>query len=179
MDFKNIKRNSTSEKIIQQIINGDLKAGEKLPSERQLSEIMGVSRTSVREAFQALSFSGYLNVIQGKGAFITEGAKAHDKLNDLIENISDMSLDRILEARIMFEGEFARLAAIRATDKEIEEIDKNFQEMKNANTTSLYIIKDWDFHLSVVKATHNQFMNTLMEVFVELLHKETFKGFQE
>jgi len=179
MGFKNIKRNSTSEKIIQQIkeqINkGDLKAGEKLPSERQLSEIMGVSRTSVREAFQALAYSGYLNVIQGKGAFITESAKAHDQLNNFIESIADMSLDRIIEARIMFEGEFARLAAINVTDKEIEEIDKNFQEMKNANTTGLFIIKDWDFHLSVAKATHNQFMSTLMEIFVGLLHKETFR----
>jgi len=115
MAFKNIKRDSTSEKIIQQIKeqikDGELKAGEKLPSERKLSEIMGVSRTSIREAIQALAFSGYLNVIQGKGAFITEDAKTHDQLNNLIENIPDMSLSSIMEVRIMFEGEYARLAA--------------------------------------------------------------------
>jgi GntR family transcriptional regulator, transcriptional repressor for pyruvate dehydrogenase complex len=179
MTFKNIKRDSTSEKIIQQIKEqikaGVLKTGEKLPSERQLSEIMGVSRTSVREAIQALAFSGYLNVIQGKGAYITEDAKTHDQLNNLIENIPDMSLDTIMEVRIMFEGEFARLAAIRATEEEIEEINRHFQEMKDANTTSLFVLKDWDFHLSVAKATHNQLMNTLMNILGGLLHKETSK----
>jgi DNA-binding FadR family transcriptional regulator len=179
MAFKNIKRDSTSEKIIQQIkeqIKSDLlKSGEKLPSERQLSEMMGVSRTSIREAIQALAFSGYLNVIQGKGAFITEDAKTHDQLNNLVENIPDMSLDTIMEVRIMLEGESARLAAMRATVKEIDKINWYFQEMKNADTISLFVLKDWDFHLSVARATHNQLMNTLIEILGGLLHKETSK----
>ena len=64
MNFKVINKKSTLETIIQQIKNqikkGILKPGEKLPSERKLSDLLGVSRASVREAIQALAFSGYL-----------------------------------------------------------------------------------------------------------------------
>ena len=71
MSFTTIKRESTLEVIVQQIKDqikkGILKPGEKLPSERELASLLGVSRTSVREAIKALSFSGYLEVIQGKG----------------------------------------------------------------------------------------------------------------
>ena len=47
--------------------------------------------------------------------------------------------------------------------------------MKNAETISLFVLKDWDFHLAVARATHNQLMNTLMEILGGLLHKETSK----
>jgi len=66
MSFTTIKRESTLEVIVQQIKDqikkGILKSGEKLPSERKLAELLGVSRASVREAIQALAFSGYPNM---------------------------------------------------------------------------------------------------------------------
>ena len=75
MSFKTIKRESTLEVIVQQIKDqikkGILKPGEKLPSERKLADLLRVSRASIREAIQALAFSGYLEVNQGKGTFIT------------------------------------------------------------------------------------------------------------
>jgi GntR family transcriptional repressor for pyruvate dehydrogenase complex len=83
MSFKTIKGESTLEVIVQQIKGqikkGILKPGEKLPSERKLADLLGVSRASVREAIQALAFSGYLEVIQGKGTYILEIATQYTK----------------------------------------------------------------------------------------------------
>ena len=84
MSFTTIKRESTLEVIVQQIKDqikkGILKPGEKLPSERELASLLGVSRTSVREAIKALSFSGYLEVIQGKGTYVLEMSTKYDEI---------------------------------------------------------------------------------------------------
>src|SRR5690554_3314710 len=131
MTFKNIEKNSTSEMVIEQIKNeiksGNLKPGEKLPAERRLAELLGVSRTSIREAIQALSFSGYLKVLQGKGAYVTENAKKYDEISLLLSKVSDCSLSSLMEVREMLEGETARLATIRATKEELEEICETFK----------------------------------------------------
>lgn len=179
MAFENIKRNSTTEMVIEQIKkqiqSGELKPGEKLPSERKLVKLLGVSRTSVREAIQALSFSGYLEVHQGKGAFVRENAEKYDEISKLISEISDYSLPYLMEVRKMMEREFAKLAAIRANDEEIKEIIRLFDEIKNSTDIHDFVRLDFNFHLYIARATHNPLMNTLMKVFGELLHKETHK----
>lgn len=179
MSFKNIKRDSTSEMVIKQIKNeiknGELVSGEKLPSERKLAEILGVSRTSIREAIQALSFSGYLEVFQGKGAFVTENAKKYDEISTLLSKVSDYSLSSLMEVREMLEGEFVSLATVRATEEEIESICKAYKAMKDSEDVREFVREDLNFHLCIAKATHNPLMNTLMKVFGEMLHRETNK----
>ncbi|MBS3768524.1 MAG: FadR family transcriptional regulator, partial [Candidatus Cloacimonetes bacterium] len=84
LKFEKVEKSTTLEIIIKQIKDqirsGEIQHGDKLPSERELSEIMEVSRTSVREAIKALTFSGYLDVIQGKGAFVSESALKYDEI---------------------------------------------------------------------------------------------------
>ena len=90
MSFKTIKKESTLEVIIQQIKEqikkGILKPGEKLPSEREMASLLGVSRASIREAIKALSFSGYLEVIQGKGTYILEMATQYDEIVNFFQD---------------------------------------------------------------------------------------------
>jgi len=128
MSFEIIKKESTLEIIVQQIKDqvkkGILKPGEKLPSERKLAELLGVSRASVREAIQAL-FSNY-------------------------------SLDYLMEARIMLEGEFARLAALNASQEEIGIIEKIFNEIAKSKDLNSFFVKDLEFHLTIAKVTHNR-----------------------
>jgi len=116
MSFTTVKRESTLEVIVQQIKDqikkGILKPGEKLPSERKLADLLGLSRASVREAIQALAFSGYLEVIQGKGTYVLEMSTKYDEIVNFFSEFSNYSLDYLMEARIMLEGEFARLAAL-------------------------------------------------------------------
>ncbi|GAI15908.1 unnamed protein product [marine sediment metagenome] len=179
MSFEIIKKESTLEVIVQQIKNqikkGILKPGEKLPSERELASLLGVSRTSVREAIKALSFSGYLEVIQGKGTYILEIATQYDEIVNFFSEFSNYSLDYLMEARIMLEGEFARLAAANANQKEIDVIERVFNEICNSKDTNTFFVKDLQFHLTIAKATHNPIMNGLMKIIVEMLYKETQK----
>jgi GntR family transcriptional repressor for pyruvate dehydrogenase complex len=177
MSFKTIKRESTLEVIVQQIKDqikkGILKPGEKLPSERKLADLLGVSRASVREAIQALAFSGYLEVNQGKGTYILEMATKYDEIANFFSEFSNYSLDYLMEARIMLEGEFARLAALNASQEEIDVIEKVFNEIDKSKDLNSFVVKDLEFHLTIAKATHNPFMYGLMKIIGEMLYKET------
>jgi len=179
MSFTTIKRESTLEVIVQQIKDqikkGILKSGEKLPSERKLAELLGVSRASVREAIQALAFSGYLEVIQGKGTYVLEMAIKYDEIVNFFSGFSNYSLDSLMEARIMLEGEFARLAALNASQEEIGIIEKIFNEIAKSKDLNSFFVKDLEFHLTIAKVTHNPIMNGLMKIIGEMLYKETEK----
>ena len=179
MGFKIIKKESTLEVIVQQIKNqikeGILKPGEKLPSERKLADLLGVSRASVREAIQALAFSGYLEVIQGKGTYILEVAPKYDEIVNFFSGFSNYSLNYLMEARIMLEGEFARLAALNANQEEIDAIKRIFNEICNSKDINTFFVKDLELHLTIAKATHNPIMNGFMKIIGEMLYKETQK----
>lgn len=179
MSFKIIKRESTLEVIVQQIKDqikkGILKPGEKLPSERKLADLLRVSRASIREAIQALAFSGYLEVIQGKGTYILEIATQYDEIVKFFSEFSNYSLDYLMEARIMLEGEFARLAALNASQEEIDVIERVFNEIVKSKDLNSFVVKDLKFHLTIAKATHNPIMNGIMKIIVEMLYKETQK----
>ena len=179
MSFTTVKRESTLEVIVQQIKDqikkGILKPGEKLPSERKLADLLGLSRASVREAIQALAFSGYLEVIQGKGTYVLEMATKYDEIVNFFSEFSNYSLDYLMEARIMLEGEFARLAALNASQEEIDIIERVFNEIAKSKDLNSFVVKDLEFHLTIAKATHNPFMNGLMKIIGEMLYKETRK----
>ena len=179
MSFKTIKRESTLEVIVQQIKDqikkGILKPGEKLPSERKLADLLRVSRASIREAIQALAFSGYLEVIQGKGTYILEIATQYDEIVKFFSEFSNYSLDYLMEARIMLEGEFARLAALNASQEEIDVIERVFNEIVKSKDLNSFVVKDLKFHLTIAKATHNPIMNGIMKIIGEMLYKETQK----
>lgn len=179
MSFKIIKKESTLEVIVQQIKDqikkGILKPGEKLPSERKLADLLRVSRASIREAIQALAFSGYLEVIQGKGTYILEIATQYDEIVKFFSEFSNYSLDYLMEARIMLEGEFARLATLNASQEEIDVIERIFNEIAKSKDLNSFVVKDLKFHLTIAKATHNPIMNGIMKIIGEMLYKETQK----
>ena len=179
MSFKVIKKKSTLETIVQQIKDqikkGILKPGEKLPSERKLADLLGVSRASVREAIQALAFSGYLEVIQGKGTYFLGIATKYDEIVNFFSEFSHYSLDHIMEVRIMLEGETARLAALNASCEEIEVMEKIVHEISNPKKKNNFFVKDLEIHLVIAKATHNPLMNGLMKIVGEMIYGETEK----
>jgi GntR family transcriptional repressor for pyruvate dehydrogenase complex len=80
-----------------------------------------------------------------------------------------------MEARIMLEGEFARLAALNANQEEIDEIERIFNEISNSKDLNTFFVKDLELHLTIAEATHNPFMDGLMKIIGEMLYKETEK----
>ncbi|MFZ5966070.1 MAG: FadR/GntR family transcriptional regulator [Bacillota bacterium] len=173
--FKQIKTKRVYEQIVEQIKelirHGDLKPGDKLMSERELSDKLGVSRTSVREALSALDFLGILESRHGEGTFISE---VSEQL--LIEPLAlFMMLDRqasleLLEVRKMMESYTAELAAMRADKEDMEKIARAIQLMEqDLNQGSLGEENDAVFHYSIAEATGNTMLVKIMNLISDLL----------
>jgi GntR family transcriptional repressor for pyruvate dehydrogenase complex len=152
---------------IRDLINfKNIEPGEKLPSERILSEKLGVSRSNLREAIQKLEFYGLLKSVPQSGTFVANiGIIA---LNGMIEDILRLDspdFKSLVETRILLELKTVRLAAIRRTDDDLSNIKKAL----DAHSDKVYdgkdaVQEDLLFHLSIAKASKNSTMNTLMLV---------------
>lgn len=166
MSFNSVTVFRPSDQIIQQIQdairNGDLARGAKLPTERELGEQFGVSRSVVREAIKALDAMGLVESRQGSGIFVR---------NSTIESVSRAfvlsvspdaeSVDRLFEFRQSLETEAARLAAIRATADHITAIDETLARMNQGESPDDWIVfgeVDTRFHHLVSEASANPYL---------------------
>ena len=113
------------EQIKQQIVLGEIKPGDKLPSENELGEIFQVSRTTVREAILGLAALGIVRVHRGKGIFVEQFSLEHFlKKAYPITISSSEDCEDVIHARQLIESECARLAAINATQQDIEKMER-------------------------------------------------------
>ena len=120
--FKEIVIETPVDKIIKQlrglIASGHLKAGDKLPSERKLSDKFGVSRNYVRDALQKLEFYGILKTLPQSGTVVAGiGIAALEGLISDVLKIEDSDFASLVETRVLLETETSRLAAERRTDR--------------------------------------------------------------
>lgn len=142
--------------------------GEKIPSESKLTEILGVSRASVRMAIQQFIALGALESMHGKGTFVkTNNLVAFsNKLNAITsEDCSDMS--QVLEFRRIIETESCFLASQRATKENVDKLKAYLENMKNSVGRSEEFVKqDMLFHQEICHATGNNLLEkSLREVF--------------
>ena len=150
---------------IRDLINlKNLEPGDKLPSERMLSEKFGVARSNIREAIQKLEFYGLLNSIPQSGTFVANiGVVA---LNGMIEDIlrlEDPDFKSLVETRILLELKTVRLAALRRTDDDLVEIKKALDAYTEKVLKGQDAVQeDLLFHLAIAKASGNSTMNTFM-----------------
>lgn len=108
------------EKIIEDIKNGVLSSGDKLPSEKQLIEIFQVSRVTIREALRTLKVMNVIDIQQGKGAFVTsEDVNLLIDHMDFVNLLGQTTIANLFEARRNLEPQIAAIAAERITDEEI------------------------------------------------------------
>jgi len=180
--FSPIKSTKVYEQVIDQIqmmiANGELKRGDKLPSERQLAEQLQVSRTSVREALRALQIIGLIEVKQGDGNFIKESFDFC-----LLQPLSVMFMLQqtkpadIVELRKVIEVETATLAAQRITDEEILELKVLVEQLKeySLNDDEKNSVKvDKELHYKIAQFSKNflllnilNVISVLMDTFIE------------
>ena len=149
------------EQILDWIISGTLKEGDKIPSENELCKSFQVSRPIVREAIIKLQAEELVVTKKGIGTFVL-----HSPLKDLSRFATAHDIALILqshEVRFALEGEAASLAAARRSDAQLTVI-KNAQKAmrEDFEASNLSIQPDFDFHLGIAKATNN-------EIFVQLL----------
>ncbi|MGE5255511.1 MAG: FCD domain-containing protein [Hyphomicrobiales bacterium] len=159
--LKPIKKESVRAQVFRQLRDQVLRRnwppGSKIPSEHELSRTMGVSRVSVREGIQRLVSLGILETRHGEGTFVRElGGKIH--LNTLIPlmALDETDIFHVLEYRRIVEKGTAALAAERAGDHDVSEMEAVYQRMEQSqNSVAEFAQADLEFHLAVAKATGN------------------------
>ena len=160
-----------AEKIREQIVDGHLSTGDKLPNERELAERFGVSRTVVREALKTLKQEGLIEVRPGAGTFVVDATgEALTQTFGLMMSIGNRSLTDIIEIREILEPEIAALAAQRAKAKDIEAMERAV-ELMDANFEDIhkYAREDHSFHFALATATQNVIIPRLIASIVDLL----------
>ncbi|MDX9862877.1 MAG: FadR/GntR family transcriptional regulator [Rhodospirillales bacterium] len=175
--LRKIEVKSPSQLIIEQIrglvADGVLKPGQKLPSERIMSERFGVSRGIVREALRRLEFYGVLRTLPQSGTVLENiGAPTLAVLIDNILEIPGNDFATLAEARLVIETHTARLAALQATDAQIAEIRQvhtRFSAVIDDNRHALE--ENMLFHLRIAGASGN----TVLRSFVSQIEPEIMK----
>ncbi|MEI6865345.1 FadR/GntR family transcriptional regulator [Flavicella sp.] len=157
-------QNTIISKIRDLINYKNLEPGDKLPSERMLSEKFNFSRSCIRETIQKLEFYGLLNSIPQSGTFVANiGIVA---LNGMIEDILRLEkpdFKSLVETRILLELKSASLAAIRRTDEDLEQIKESLDAFREkALRGEDAVQEDLLFHLAIAKASKNSTINTFM-----------------
>lgn len=162
-----------AEQLETMIVDGSLQPGDRLPSERKLSEQMAISRPSLREAIQMLISRGLLESRPGGGTFIksTLAADFSDPMLTLFRENPEYRFD-VLEIRHALEGNAAFYAALRATDEDKAHILENFDRMLELHGDKDPMAEaraDAAFHLSIVEASHNLVLLHVMQGLFSLL----------
>jgi GntR family transcriptional repressor for pyruvate dehydrogenase complex len=144
--------------LIEELQAGHYVVGDRMPAERDLAQSMGVSRPVVREAILALEVLGLLEVRVGAGTFVVRLPGETD------EPRFSISPFELLEARLVFEGEAAALAAQHITDDEIVELEALVDAMGEQNERQVAEENaDMAFHLAIARATRNSAVEKTIE----------------
>ncbi len=175
--FEPIRPKKISEEIVEQIkkliAKGELKPGDRIPSERDLATMLGVSRPSVREAILVLEAMGFLDARQGGGTFVRALTEASitDPLAKLVEKKDPELLRALVEVRMGLESWAAYLAAQRAEPHEIAEMRRLFEVMAEQATRGGWDPEiDADFHYAITAASHNSLQMHVLDSVHTLFH---------
>jgi len=151
-----------------------LPVGSKLPTERELCEAFGVSRTALREALRRLSARGLIEITKGSGMTVT-GFRVDDAIKTM-NLYYDMQFDenlipQIIEVRRLFEPQIAGMAAKQRTQNDLSDIQENMEQFRLCDSDNIQLESDLDnkFHLLIARATHNPIVQITMEPIYSLL----------
>ena len=174
-DNTDTRASAIAKRLEELIIDGSLQPGEKIPSERQLCTKLNASRPLVREAMKELRGRGVITTQHGKGSFVTgflENSSPSSTLTKVYEDHPRMLFD-LLEVREVLEGQAARLAAERASEKDLHRITKAFDAMRGAyknNEQAMDAAKlDHAFHRSIYEASHNPVLIHTLQNLMQLM----------
>lgn len=180
--YQEFKRDPLYEKIalhIESLVSsGKLQPGDRLPSERELAEGLGVGRGVVREAVKLLAERGLVTVSPGRGTFISGlDPKFHSEQLGRLFRRGGHSYSDLHEVRQILEVEIAGLAAQRATAADLDKMRQTIEEM-NATVSPFtqveFIKADTAFHAALAEATHNAVFPLFMDVLMDLLEEPRF-----
>lgn len=175
MEVNCIKRESVADQIFRQlkakIVSGELRPGDKLPTEMELCELYSVSRTSVRQALTSLSSLDLIEAKTGGGTFVkkADGSKIMDRLM-LYAFLDQRSLAEISEFRDILEPAVTRLACQRAGADDIERLSEIYRQMeKEQENLEAFAKLDFRFHTEIARISRNAYIIRTYEALEEIL----------
>jgi len=156
--------------IIAFIKQQGLKRGDRLPTEPELMERYGVSRTALREAIKVLASSGVIEVRHGHGTFVleTQSLIVTPPL-DLGALFTRQTYMDVAEARTAIESEVAKLAAQRATEQDLQDLERLHAQMKSLPEDAAFTDHDVRLHLMLARIAGNAILLQMMEVLRQAL----------
>jgi len=186
MSFLPIKNDKIYTLVMKQIRslveNGELRSGDKLPSEKELTVLLGVSRASIRQAISALETMGVVESRRGFGTVVAEGV-APDSLADLFSHAivpTQINPLDIIEARLMFECSVAGACAERRQKEHLDKMREAYAEMERCvRTASAPNVYDRQFHLAIAEGTTNSGVVKLMQSVNRMLNGNMWKLVRE
>src|SRR5262245_28228538 len=170
-----IDRSGITELVVQRIkellARGELKAGSRLPPERELADMLHISRPSLRTALKALSVMGIIRAKPGAGTYIAESLpEVFTEPMHFMTLINNTGVEELFEARRIIEAGLAELAAERATEADITALTKEVEEMKATTKDPEEFLKhDVRFHQAMARAANNKLMSGVMDTVAQLL----------
>jgi DNA-binding FadR family transcriptional regulator len=175
--FEPFEENKKFEKIVsllkQKILAGEFHPGDRLPSERELSEALRVSRLAVREAYRGLQMFGIIEIRRGHqgGAFICAPSS-----RSIVQSISDLfrfqgiSIEEWTEARLIFETDIARLAINRATEEDFDRLEQVIDMAEQMSLAGKLVHSELiRFHLVLAEVARNKILYTSYRSMMDLL----------
>ena len=163
-----IRKRTLPEQIVEQIValvaKGKLRQGDRLPPERELMKQFGVGRSSIREAIHALSMMELVVVRVGSGTYIRGSPGYFSSLP--VGQDASIKLDEVgeaMEARIVLEQALCGMAALRATEEDLGNIERRYEEFKAIKRGKhAMVLADVAFHDSIAAASHNVVLSRLL-----------------
>lgn len=152
------------------IFEGELKPGDRLPTEQELGQLFGVSRVSIRQALHQLNARGLIERKPGRGTTVrsvaSRGGPAGSALSALLTSTTSgtTELARIMELRAIIEPPIAALAAERLTPGDIEQLRGLVEEMERETDLNRYAELDRIFHQAISQYTHNPLLAQLTDL---------------
>jgi len=166
---------SIANALIRYIAENDLRGGDRLPSERELVEMIGASRLPLREAVSVLKGLGIVEARHGKGVFVKhlDPAAVFSMLSPLLKVQAGIDVQHLFEVRLLLEPGIAALAAEHHTDENLEVLENETDAMRAAlRKRPEYVAHDKAFHQELARATGNPvfcvFMASLTDLLAEL-----------
>lgn len=139
--------------------------GDKLPNESALGKLLGVSRTTLREAIRLLVARGVLEVRRGTGTFVINRSSLNGDMGISQLEAVQLRLNDLFELRMMFEPQTAALACLRASEEELADIREKARQLEESiRLGGNWAEADQDFHNAIVMASHNQCISMLQPI---------------
>jgi GntR family transcriptional repressor for pyruvate dehydrogenase complex len=178
-DFEVVRRNKVYEEVAKQIerlIVKKLKPGDKLPSERELADMLQVSRSSIRDAIRSLELVGLVEPRQGAGTIVRESAT--EPFANALERKQKL-VPELLDFRKMLEPPLAARAATHASTEEMSEMEEILERQEEKQDRGeVTIVEDAEFHYSVALASGNSVVLKVIDILMDLLRDTRERSLQ-